>query len=150
MRQISSAEALLIFNPGNIGAGKTGTVLSVDVGVGYLCGSSSLCLFPRDVSMSSALSIVWQYSANTEAEVYRQHTRLKRQTLGKASIFPLYPLITVQSACTVHAQYITRLFNWCFDFHSSGFLSNQATACSRNTNKQIWIKGLYYVSGAAS
>lgn len=34
--KISSAAALLIFNPGNIRPGKSGTELSVDVWVGYL------------------------------------------------------------------------------------------------------------------
>lgn len=36
MRQISSAVALLIFNPGNIRPGKSGTEISMDVWVGYL------------------------------------------------------------------------------------------------------------------
>lgn len=33
---------------------------------------------------TNALSIVWQYSDNTVAELYRHDTRLKRQTLNPA------------------------------------------------------------------
>lgn len=59
MRQISSAVALLIFNPGNIRPGKSGTEISMDVWVGYLCLSLlRLYLLPESVGkpMLSQLS----------------------------------------------------------------------------------------------
>lgn len=58
MRQISSAVALLIFNPGNIRPGKSATEISMDVWLGYLRLSLVSASFPESVSkpMLSQLS----------------------------------------------------------------------------------------------
>lgn len=52
---------------------------------GLVIFTSPWSLHPSWVrEQTNALSIVWQYLANTEAEPYRQDTRLKRQTLNAA------------------------------------------------------------------
>lgn len=80
MRQISSAVALLIFNPGNIRPGKSGTEISMDVWVGYLCPLPRLCLLVESVSKPMLSQLSDGAGANTQAELCRHDTRLNRQT----------------------------------------------------------------------
>lgn len=99
MRQISSAVALLIFNPGNIRPGKSGTEIH-----GYLGWLSvplpCLCLLPGSVreSMLSQLSDnTWLTQRLNFIDMILDWKDRPWIQCWENSIFLLYPLISVQS-----------------------------------------------------
>lgn len=100
MRQISSAVALLIFNPGNIRPGKSGTEISMDIWVGYPYLSLVSASFPESVSkpMLSQLSdntrLTQRLSFIDMIPDWKDRPWIQH---WENSIFLLYLLIPVQS-----------------------------------------------------